>query len=193
MGEILMSENEVELISLLDRHLEGALKIREVAQRVGLYCRQVIRKKKAYLKMGKAGLVSKKRGNTSNRAYPIEVKSKVTKLLKEERYDGFGPTLASETLTEDHNRHVNKETLRQWMIQEGIWKGKKARAVRVFQQRERREKFGELIQLDGSPHDWFEGRGPKCTLLMAIDDATSLIKIIHHLLLQIPLVTLESK
>jgi transcriptional regulator GlxA family with amidase domain len=76
MGEILMSENETELSSLLDRHLEGALKIKEVAQRVGLSCRQVIRKKKAYLKMGKAGLVSKKRGNSSNRAYPPEVKKK---------------------------------------------------------------------------------------------------------------------
>jgi transposase len=107
MGEILMSENEVELISLLDRNLEGALKIREVAQRVGLSCKLVIRKKKAYLKMGKAGLVSKKRGNASN---PIEMKSKVTRLLKEERYDGFGPTLASETLAEDHGIHVNKET-----------------------------------------------------------------------------------
>jgi len=175
MGEILMSENEAELSSLLDRHLEGALKLKEVAQRAGLSCRQAIRKKKAYLKHGKAGLVSKKRGNTSNRAYPSELKTKVISILKEERYDDFGPTLASETLAEDHNIQVNKETLRQWMIQERIWKGKKARTVRVFQQRERREKFGELIQLDGSPHDWFERRGPKCTLLMAIDDATSRI------------------
>ncbi len=85
----------------------------------------------------------------------------------------FGPTFAAEKLHELHSLKVNKETLRQWMIEWGLWKPKRHKKVTLHQSRERRACFGELIQLDGSHHDWFEGRAPKCCLLVLVDDATS--------------------
>ncbi len=89
------------------------------------------------------------------------------------RYVDFGPTFAAEKLRECHGLKVNKETLRQWMIDWGIWKAKRHKAVRIHQTRQRRTCFGELVQIDGSHHDWFEGRASKCCLLVFIDDATS--------------------
>jgi len=87
-------------------------------------------------------------------------------------YSDFGPTLACEKLSKQHDQHLSVETLRQWMIADGLWKPRQRRQTRVHQRRPRRACFGELVQIDGSPHDWFEGRGPRCTLLVFIDDAT---------------------
>jgi hypothetical protein len=88
------------------------------------------------------------------------------------KYKGFGPTLAHEKLVEGEGLSISDESVRQMMIAEGLWKAKKARRVEAHQMRERRACFGELVQIDGSEHDWFEGRAPKCTLLVFIDDAT---------------------
>ena len=90
-----------------------------------------------------------------------------------ERYADFGPTLACEKLTEVHGYRLSAETLRQWMMAEGLWKVKSRRRLRIHQRRVRRAGFGELIQIDGSPHAWFEDRGGRCTLIVFIDDATS--------------------
>ncbi len=88
------------------------------------------------------------------------------------KYEDFGPTLATEVLLEKHSLRVGRETLRRWMVAEGLWLSRKQR--RTFHQpRLRREHYGELIQIDGSEHRWFEGRGAPCTLLVFIDDATS--------------------
>jgi transposase len=92
-------------------------------------------------------------------------------------YHDFGPTLAGEKLEERHGIKVSRETLRKWMMEAGLWTAKKAKKARIHQSRERRPQFGELVQIDGSFHDWFEGRAPKCCLIVFIDDATS--KIIH--------------
>jgi len=92
-----------------------------------------------------------------------------------ERYTDFGPTLAHEKLVEKHKLKISDESVRQLMIGEGIWKPKRAKRVEVHQMRERRACFGELVQIDGSDHDWFEGRGPRSTLLVYIDDATGQI------------------
>src|ERR1019366_1943890 len=90
-----------------------------------------------------------------------------------EQYHDFGPTLAGEKLLDLDGIKVSRETIRQLQISSGLWKPKSRRVRRVFRLRERRPRFGELIQIDGSPHDWFEGRGPRCTLIVFIDEATS--------------------
>ena len=90
-----------------------------------------------------------------------------------ERYEDFSPTLAQEKLTEVHGYRVSVETLRKWMVAEGLWRSRKRRSARIHQSRQRRPPLGELVQIDGSPHAWFEERGQRCTLIVFIDDATS--------------------
>ena len=93
--------------------------------------------------------------------------------ITKEKYADFGPTFLRKKLLENHNISVSKETLRKWLIDGNIWTAKQRKKARILQMRERRDCFGELIQIDGSPHDWFEGRREKCCLLVFIDDATS--------------------
>ena len=127
---------------------------------------------KAYKTRGPAGLVSKQRGRRSNRSYAASFKAYALSMVGE-RYHDFGPTLAAEKLAEEHAVFISKETLRQWLIEAGLWTPRRERARQVHQPRYRRDCLGELIQIDGSEHWWFETRGPKCTLLVYIDDATS--------------------
>lgn len=126
---------------------------------------------KAYETEGTLGLVSKKRQQPSNRRHSEDIRNAVLDLVRE-RYVDFGPTLAREELIERHQLAIGKETLRQWMTEAGIWISRRERKKRVFQPRGRRDCFGELVQIDGSHHWWFENRGPKCALLVYIDDAT---------------------
>jgi hypothetical protein len=126
---------------------------------------------RSFQKDGYGGLVSKRRGKKSNRGYSDTLKEHVLGLVRE-KYHDFGPTLIAEKMIESHNIRVSHETIRAWLIESGIWKTRKERAKRVYQPRYRRECFGELIQIDGSDHHWFEGRGPACTLIVFIDDAT---------------------
>ena len=93
--------------------------------------------------------------------------------LVRERYADFGPSFACEKLAELHGHRLSAETLRGWMIADGLWKPKARREIREHPSRPRRECLGDLVQIDGSPHDWFEGRGPRCTLIVHVDDATS--------------------
>jgi hypothetical protein len=95
------------------------------------------------------------------------------------KFIDFGPTLALEKLSEIQDENPSRETLRKWMIADGLWEGKKRKMLKVHQMRERRSRLGELVQIDGSPHDWFEGRGEECCLLVFIDDATSKILQLH--------------
>jgi hypothetical protein len=111
-------------------------------------------------------------GKRSNRSYPIGLRAEVIGLIRE-RYSDFGPTFAAEKLSELHGIRLGRETVRQWMMAAGFWKDRKQRMKPVHQPRNRRECVGELIQIDGSQHWWFETRGPQCTLLVYIDDATS--------------------
>jgi hypothetical protein len=97
--------------------------------------------------------------------------------LVRERYADFGPTLACEKLLERHEIALSKETLRKWMTEAGLWKSRRERRRQIFQPRSRRDCLGELVQIDGSHHWWFEDRGPKCALLVYIDDATG--KLLH--------------
>ena len=140
-------------------------------QLLGLERRQVFRLLKAYRIEGPTGLISKRRGRRSNRRKPEALRRTVLTIIRQWYWD-FGPTLAAEKLYEDHGIAVGRETLRQWMIEAGLWRDRKQRK-QVHQPRPRRECVGELVQVDGSEHWWFEDRGPQCTLLVFVDDATS--------------------
>jgi transposase len=133
--------------------------------------RQAYRLLARYELDGGSGLIHKARGRTSNRSMNEGIREYAVELVKT-RYADFGPTLATEVLLEKHELRVGKETLRRWLIAEGLWLSRTQR--RTFHQpRLRRESYGELIQIDGSDHRWFEQRGDPCTLLVFIDDATS--------------------
>jgi hypothetical protein len=117
-------------------------------------------------------LLSKKRGRPSNRRIPDEKLAEAVALIRT-HYADFGPTLACEKLDELHEIKLSVETVRQAMLRAGLWKARRGSGARTHPMRERRARRGELIQIDGSPHDWFEGRAPRCCLLVFIDDATS--------------------
>ena len=127
---------------------------------------------------GDAGLVSRQRGRPSHRRMADDLRTWICALLKE-KYADFGATLAAEKLEELDQIQVSAETVRRLQIDLGLWRPKKRCAKRVFQLRQRRPRFGELIQIDGSPHDWLENRGPRCTLIVFIDDATSRLTALH--------------
>ena len=172
MTVITMSRSEIDRMSVLRDLAEDRIRVSEAARLMGLGRRQVLRLAKAYRQRGPAALVSKRRGKRSNRSYPIGLRAEVIGLIRE-RYSDFGPTLAAEKLFDLHGIRLGRETIRQWMMAAGFWKDRKQRMKPVHQPRNRRECVGELIQIDGSQHWWFETRGPQCTLLVYIDDATS--------------------
>ena len=169
-----MSNREITRLEVMQRLKEKRLKQKEAAGMLGLSVRQVKRLYRSYRKKGAQGLVSKRRGKPSNHRLDAGVAQQALDLIKE-KYEDFGPTLAHEKLTEVHHLQLSRESVRRIMIAEGVWKPKRAKQPSAHQMRERRACFGELVQIDGSDHDWFEGRGPKCTLLVYIDDATGQI------------------
>lgn len=166
-----MSKKELTRLEVMKRLEEKSLKQKAAAAMLGISVRHVKRLLRAYRQGGAGGLISKRRGKISNNRLKTEVKQQAIELIHS-RYHDFGPTLAQEKLSEVHGLKLSVETVRQLMIAEGIWKSRQAKQVEVHQMRERRACLGELVQLDGSPHRWFEERAPGCTLLVFIDDAT---------------------
>lgn len=166
-----MSVKELNRLEVMQRLSRKQMSQKEAGTILHLSTRQVKRLLKAYREKGAAGLVSKHRGRRGNNRLAEEVKKQALNLLKT-KYQGFGPTLAHEKLVEKEKLKLSDESVRQLMIEEGLWKARKAKKVTVHQLRERRACFGELVQIDGSPHDWFEGRADPCVLLVFIDDAT---------------------
>lgn len=138
---------------------------------LGISVRHVRRLVRAHKADGAASLVSKRRGRASNNRLAVEIIGAPTQLLRT-RYHDFGLTLAHEKLIEAHNLKLSVESVRHLMIGEGLWHVRRAHRPVIHELRERRARLGELVQIDGSAHDWFEGRAPKCTLLVFIDDAT---------------------
>jgi len=169
---------ELERLSVIQKIVDKNLTQVLAAKHLGLTDRQVRRLVKAYKLYGVEGLTSKQRGQIGNRKYTDE-KIEAIKTLVIKHYYDFGPKFATEKLYEKHAIKINKETLRQWMVEWGLWKAKRQKQAQIHPQRERRDCFGELVQIDGSPHPWFEERGPKCCLLVAIDDATSQLCSLH--------------
>ena len=157
MERIEMSGKEVKRLEVLRQVSDGVVTQGMAAQVLNLTVRQVRRLQRRYEGAGAAGLVSGRRGKPSNRRLSDEVKDTILARLRE-CYADFGPTLAAEYLRGE-GLAVSKETLRGWMIEAGLWQAAKGRRVCLHPPRPRRPRCGELIQIDGSPHDWFEGRG----------------------------------
>lgn len=175
---ITMSNEEADKLQVCEMLHKKLIKHKEAAERLKITTRQTKRILKKYRAEGKKGVISKSRGKPSNRRHTEEFRNKI-KTLVENEYIGFGPTLAAEKLKEINGISINKESLRRYMINWDLWWAKSKRRCKAYQQRPRREHFGELIQIDGSPHDWFEGRGERCCLIVFIDDATSKIGAMH--------------
>lgn len=171
MGE-LMSQKEAFRAQVLDILAAGQINQKEASDRLGVSVRQVKRLVKGYREKGLSGLISKKRGRASNRRLN-EVHRVLSMQLVGTHYRDFGPTFATEKLLERHGLQMSIESTRQLMIAAGYWKPRKGASISLHAMRERRSRLGELVQIDGSPHDWFEGRTERCTLLVFIDDATS--------------------
>lgn len=175
-----MSERELTRLEIIQRVKRKTLKQREAAELLSLTERQIIRLCKLYQAGGAGGLISKRRGRPANNRLPEKTIKKARQLLHK-RYHDFGPTLAHEKLSIAGVK-LSVEAVRQLMIAEGLWQVRRAHRPVIHQLRERRARIGELIQIDGSPHDWFEGRAAKCTLLVFVDDATS--QLMHLQLVQ---------
>jgi len=171
MDNLLMSRKELSRLEVMQRLSEKRMSQKEAGTILGLRTRQIKRLLKAYREKGAVGWVSKHRGRTGNNRLAEEVKKRALDLLKT-KYKGFGPRLAHEKLVERDKLRLSDESVRQLMIAEDLWKPRKAKKVLTHQLRERRACFGELVQIDGSPYDWFEGRAEPCVLLVFIDDAT---------------------
>jgi hypothetical protein len=168
---VAMSKRELERLEVMRRVVEGRLTQAKAGEFIGLSERQVRRLCAAFEHRGPAGLVSGKRGQPSNRRLPDELRSQAIEIVRQ-RYPDFGPTLACEKLLELHDLRVSKETLRAWLIGAGIWIPRRERIRTAHQPRHRRECLGELVQIDGCEHAWFEERGTVCSLLVYVDDAT---------------------
>jgi hypothetical protein len=170
-GTLTMSGKELNRLVVLGRVLERRLSQAQAAEQLGLGIRQVERLCRQLRIEGPGGLVSKKRGRVSNRKLADDLRRRALDLVAS-RYGDFGPTLAAEKLLEIHDLAVSVETLRGWMIDAELWVPR-SQQRRVHQPRRRRSCVGELIQIDGCDHEWFEERAPRCTLLVYVDDATS--------------------
>jgi transposase len=170
-----MSEREMLRAAVLARVEAGEWTVVEAAERMELSYRHGKRVWKRYQAEGAAGLVHRSAGRSSNRAKPSKLRAKVLRLIRE-KYGGepgerFGPTLAAEHLWNEDSLDIATTTLRRWMVEAGLWsRERKVRAHRT--RRARKEHFGELVQMDGSFHEWLEGRGPRGCLMNLVDDAT---------------------
>lgn len=172
MDQILsMSPKELTRLEVMQRLKEKRLLQKEAAALLGVSVRQVKRLWRKYRKQAAKGLVSAKRGQASNHRLDAGVVQQTLDLVKK-KYADFGPTLAHEKLVEVHQLQISRESVRKIMIEEGLWKPRRKKKPEVHPMRERRACFGELVQIDGSDHAWFEARGERCTLLVFIDDAT---------------------
>src|SRR5258708_14854396 len=168
---VAMSKREMERLEVVRRVAEGGLTQAKAGEFVGLSERQVRRLCAAFEERGPAGLVSGKRGQPSNRSLADGLRSRAVEIVRD-RYVEFGPTLACEKLLELHALRVSKETLRAWLIGAGIWIPRRERSRTAHQPRHRRECLGELVQIDGCEHAWFEERGPVSSLPVYVDYAT---------------------
>jgi hypothetical protein len=172
MAVLSMSKQEFSRLEVLLRIQSGRLRVEDACALIGLRRRQVFRLLHNLKQDGATSLLSKRRGKPGNHRLPTEVRTLALSIVRE-RYADFGPTFAAEKLAELHGCSVSRETLRGWMIADGLWVDRRHRLASPHQPRRRRDCLGELVQIDGSEHAWFEDRGEVCTLLAFVDDATS--------------------
>jgi len=168
---IVMSLGDIRRLKVVQSAIDRHITQKAAALMVGLSERQMRRLVKVVRERGDRGIIHGSRGWPSNRSLPDEVRGRVLSLYQE-RYPDFGPTLATEKLLEFEGIKISDETLRKWLIEAGLLKKRRKRSA-YRQWRPRKECFGEMVQMDGSHHDWLEGRGPKLVLMAYIDDATN--------------------
>src|SRR5215472_18666255 len=174
-----LSKRELQRAGVLARVKAEELGVKDAAELMRLSYRQAKRLWKRYQAGGAAALKHGNAGRKSHRARPTKDRNKILRLVRE-KYSGdektrFGPTLAAEHLSREDQLEVHPETLRRWMLAEGLWsKARKRKAHRS--RRERRAHFGELVQMDGSFHEWYQKRGPRACLMNMVDDATSTVE-----------------
>ena len=171
---VTLSRKELDRLGVMKSLVEKRMTQRSAAERLRVCTRQVRRILSRFLLKGAAGLVSQKRGRPSNRCLAVGFREDVMEVIKKS-YKDFKPTFAQEMLLECHGIKVSVSTLRKWMIDGGLHKVRRKHGGRIHQLRERRECFGDMVQIDGSHHHWFEDRGKVCALIAFIDDATSQI------------------
>lgn len=169
---------ELERAEIVEAYAKGEIKAAVAAKRLQVTTRQVRRLLQRFAEVGVQGMISGRRGKPSNNRLAPDVAQKALQLVRD-HYADFGPTLACEQLLERHAVALSKETLRNLMIQAGLWIPKSARQAPLHQPRDRRACLGELVQIDGSRHHWFEQRGEACALLAYVDDATGRIMQLH--------------
>ena len=168
-----MSQTDRDRLVALKKAKDRKITQRAAAEELKLSERHVRRLLAKLKTQGDRAVIHGLRGRASNRRIGEEKRQEVIGILQQERYRGFGPTLASEYLEKKHRIEVSKETARKWMQQAGLWRARRERVEQIHQWRPRRERFGEMVQWDTSEHDWLEGRGEKIYLIKMIDDATS--------------------
>ena len=169
MAVLSMSKQEFSRLDVLLRVQSGRLHVADACAWMGLHRRQVFRLLRGLRQDGAPSLLSKRGGKPSNHRFSPEVRTLALSIVRE-RYADFGPTFAG---AEHHGCSVSHETLRSWMIADGLWIDRHHRLASPHQPRRRRDCLGELVQIDGSEHAWFEMRGETCALLAFVDDATS--------------------
>ena len=170
---IIMTRKELKRLGVVQKVLEKEMKQKQAGEILDLSDRQIRRIRDRVEKEGEQGVLHRLRGQKSNRKKPEEFRERILRRYKE-KYGGFGPTLACEKLGETDGLKIGVETLRLWMLEAGLWAGRRSRKEHR-QWRERKAHFGEMVQMDGSHHDWFEGRGPQAVLMGYIDDATGMV------------------
>ena len=168
---VMLRQKDLRRLHVVRKVLEGTMTQKEAAELVSLSERQIRRIVGRLREEGDKGICHRAQGKPSNRKLPRKLKDSIIRLYKS-TYAGFGPTLFTEKLEEREGMSLSRETARAWLKEEGLWMTHRRRkAHRSW--RERKDRLGEMVQMDGSRHDWFEGRGPACVFMGYIDDATS--------------------
>lgn len=166
-----MSMKELKRLKVIQEAIEGQITQKAASAMIGLSERQARRLIRAVRQEGERGVVHRSRGRPSNRRIPGKIKNKALQQYRK-KYRDFGPTLATEKLMELDGIKVSAETLRQWLLEGGLWQKRRKRSLHR-RWRPRKDCFGQMVQMDGSHHDWLEGRGPELVLMGYIDDATN--------------------
>ena len=174
VATLVMSQKERDAATIVKEVDKSRLSAHDAAKRLGVSRRQVFRLLKRYRAEGDAGLIHRLRGKSSNRGYSRRLKQRVLDLYWTPKFRDFGPTLFTEYLASGHSIRVDHETVRRWLMAKGGSNAQRRKRPHRSK-RERRQAMGDMVLFDGSDHDWFEGRGPACTLLHLIDDASGRI------------------
>jgi transposase len=176
VGRTALSKRELQRGGVLARVKAGELRVKDAAELLRVSYRQAKRLWKRYRAGGTASLKHGNAGRVSNRRRPEKERKKILRKVQE-KYNGFGPTLSAEHLASEDQLEVHPETLRRWMLEEGLWRRARKRKQHR-KRRERRAHFGELVQMDGSFHEWYQERAGKACLMNMVDDATSTVEVL---------------